>query len=231
MIVSRYIADDNRVLFVCQRLIRERRLRISPPAATCRPPFSRSHPLHVATLPSLTEPSYTNLAATVGAGRHRSDPSRRQPLFFVFGRAGIHRTETNARSRSCSRTSGGRTYGRDFWPLNADDSLIALAPRRWGTESPVVLHGQSPSQLSPGPQQIVDLGPDGRCQAVPVCDQLVECRTLPAHFRPGFSHHVVTTLRADNCGTRASGAIPATSTSRSIKCLLIIICYVHDGRG
>jgi hypothetical protein len=76
----------------------------------------------------------------------------------------------------------------------------------------VVLHGQSPSQLSPGPQQIDDLGPDGRCQAVPVCDQLLECRTLPAHFRPGFSHHVVTTLRADNCGTRASGAIPAAST-------------------
>jgi hypothetical protein len=76
----------------------------------------------------------------------------------------------------------------------------------------VVLHGQSPSQLSPGPQQIDDHGPDGRCQAVPVCDQLVECRTLPAHFRPGFSHDVVTTLRADNCGTRAAGAIPAAST-------------------
>jgi len=76
----------------------------------------------------------------------------------------------------------------------------------------VVLHGQSPSQLSPGSQQIDDLGPDGRCQAVPVCDQLVECHTRPAHFRPGFSHHVVTTLRADNCGTRASGAIPAAST-------------------
>ncbi len=81
-----------------------------------------------------------------------------------FGRASIHRTETNARSKSCSRTSGGRTHGRDFWPLNADDSLIALAPRRWGTESPVVLHGQSSSQLSPGPQQIDDLGPEGRCQ-------------------------------------------------------------------
>ena len=85
----------------------------------------------------------------------------------------------------------------------------ALAPRRWGTESPVVLHGQSPSQLSPGPQQIDDHGPDGRCQAVLVCDQLVECRTLPAYFRPGFSHDVVTTLRADNCGTRALDAIPA----------------------
>jgi hypothetical protein len=39
-----------------------------------------------------------------------------------------------------------------------------------------------------------------------------QCRTLPAHFRPGFSHDVVTTLRADNCGTRAAGAIPAAST-------------------
>jgi hypothetical protein len=80
-------------------------------------------------------------------------------------------------------------------------------------ESSVVLCGQSPSQLSTGPQQIDDLGPDGRCQAVPNCDRLVECRTLPAHFRPGFSQHVVTTLGADNCETRASGAIPAASIS------------------
>src|SRR5271168_2615049 len=106
----------------------------------------------------------------------------------------------------------------------------ALAPRRWGTESPVVLHGQSPSQLSPGPQQIDDLGPDGRCQAVPVCDQLVERRNLPAHFRPGFSHNVVTTLRVDNCGTRASGAIPAASTSCVIS-YLIIKTYGSERRG
>ena len=61
-----------------------------------------------------------------------SGASRGQPLFFVFGRAGIHRTETNARSKSCSRTSGGRTHGRDFWPLNADDSLIARCAKKMG---------------------------------------------------------------------------------------------------
>jgi hypothetical protein len=98
------------------------------------------------------------------------------------------------------------------WRSSQSTANRALASRRWGTDRPAVLHGQSPSQLSPGPQRIDHLGPDGRCQAVPVCDQLVECRTLPAHFRPGFSHHVVTTLKADNCGTRASGAIPAAST-------------------
>ncbi len=90
--------------------------------------------------------------------------------------------------------------------------MTCLYPNFATTESHAVLHGQSPSQLSPGPQQIDDLGSDGRCQAVPIRDQLVECRTLPAHFRPGFSHHVVTALRADHCGTRASGAIPAAST-------------------
>src|SRR5271163_3527817 len=90
----------------------------------------------------------------------------------------------------------------------------------------VVLHGQSPSQLSPGPQQIDDRGPDGRRQTVPVCDQLVECRTLPAHFRPGTSHHVVTTLRADNCGNRASGAIPAASIS-CVTSRLSAMIYVY----
>jgi hypothetical protein len=58
--------------------------------------------------------------------------SRGEPLFFVLGRAGIHRTETNARPKSCSRTSGGRTHGRDFWPLNADDSLIARSRQEDG---------------------------------------------------------------------------------------------------
>jgi len=61
-----------------------------------------------------------------------SGASRDQPLFFVFGRAGIHRTETNARSKSCSKTSRGRTHGRDFWPLNADDSLIARSRQEDG---------------------------------------------------------------------------------------------------
>jgi hypothetical protein len=61
-----------------------------------------------------------------------AEPELSPPLFFVFGRAGIHRTETNARSKSCSRTSGGRTHGRDFWPLNADDSLIARSRQEDG---------------------------------------------------------------------------------------------------
>ena len=137
---------------------------------------------------------------------------REVSLCFLFSVVQVSTGRKRTRDQSYAPgPAGGRTLGRDFWPLNTDDSLIALAPRRWGTDSPVVLHGQSPSQISPGPQLIDDRGPDGRCQAVPVCDQLVECRTLPAHFRPGFSHHVVTTLRADNCGTRASGAIPAAS--------------------
>ena len=93
-----------------------------------------------------------------------------------------------------------------------------------------MLHGQSPSQRSPGPQQIDDLGPDGRCQAVPVCDQLVECRTLPAHFRPGFSHHVVTTLSADNCETKAKGAIPAAPAHIVVSHFIKITC-VYNERG
>ena len=58
--------------------------------------------------------------------------SRGEPWFFVFGRAGIHRTETNARSKSCSRTSGGRTHVGDFLPLNADDCLIARSRQEDG---------------------------------------------------------------------------------------------------
>jgi hypothetical protein len=94
----------------------------------------------------------------------------------------------------------------------------------------VVLHGQSPSQLSPGPQQIDDLGPDGRCQAVPVCDQLVECRTLPAHFRPGFSHDVVTTLRADQIVSMifasTSGDGRSISSGRSASGVGTVFCMV-----
>ncbi len=135
-------------------------------------------------------------------------------LGFLFSVVQISTGRKRMRDQSHASGPAGRTHGRDFLLLNVDDSLIACsAPRRWGTASPAVLHVQSPSQLSPGPQQIDDHGPAGRCQAVPVCDQLVECRALPAHCRPGFSHLVVTIWRADNCGTRAAGAIPSASIS------------------
>jgi hypothetical protein len=55
--------------------------------------------------------AYLAAEASLGA-------SRRQPLFFVFGRGGIHRTETGVetgpRSDSGCRTSGGTEPRRDF---------------------------------------------------------------------------------------------------------------------
>jgi hypothetical protein len=66
-----------------------------------------------------------------------------------------------------------------------------------------VLQGQSPSQLSPEPQKIDDLGPDGRCQAVPVCDQLLECRTLPAHWTKRLRREMG---ERPQCPTRAEGS-------------------------
>jgi len=78
--------------------------------------------------PQPSDPSDTK----PGSGLRGVGASRGQPLFFVLGRAGIHRTETNARSKSCSRTGGGRTHGRVFWPLNADDSLIARSRQEDG---------------------------------------------------------------------------------------------------
>jgi hypothetical protein len=81
------------------------------------------------------QPSGASRGQPLFLGASRGQPlgaSRGQPLFFVFGRAGIHRTETNARSKSCSKSSGGRTHGRDFWPLYAHDSLIARSRQEDG---------------------------------------------------------------------------------------------------
>jgi hypothetical protein len=45
---------------------------------------------------------------------------------------------------------------------------------------------------------------------VPVCDQLVECLIIPAHFRPATKCRVVTTFWANDYVKWATGAIPAT---------------------
>ena len=58
---------------------------------------------------------------------------------------------------------------------------------------------QTATQESPAPHQFHDLVPDGRCQRVPVCDQLEECLVLPAHFRPATKRHVVTIIGEKRC--------------------------------
>jgi hypothetical protein len=152
-------------------------------------------------------------------------------LCFLFSVVPVSTGRKRTRDQSHARGPvGDGTLGRDFWPLNADDSLIALAPRRRGTESPVVLHGQSSSQLSPGLQQIDDLGPGGRCQAVPVRDQRTQCLLLPAMFRPGTRLYVVTAFGTSACGDWDAGAIPAASTCYVVS-YFIAVPYVHDGRG
>jgi hypothetical protein len=44
--------------------------------------------------------------------------------YIIFGRAGIQRMETK-RDQGHDPGPAGRAHGRDFWPLNADNSLIA----------------------------------------------------------------------------------------------------------
>ena len=48
---------------------------------------------------------------------------------------------------------------------------------------------------------------------MPVCDQLPECLSLPAHFRPATSPRAATTVRAKRYGNTDAGAIPAASPS------------------
>jgi len=82
------------------------------------------------------------------------------------------------------------------------------------------------SCLSPYPRlsiaayQIQDGDPDGKRQAVPVCDQLAECLGLPAMFRPATRDQVVTACGANACGIWDAGAIPAASTSYANRQLL-----------
>ena len=144
-------------------------------------------------------------------GASRGQPlgaSLGQPLFFVFGRAGIHRTETNARSKLCSRTSGGRTRGRDFWPLNADDSRIARSRQEDGERKVPwcsTVNHRANSHPDRNRSTILALTEDVRlCQFATSSWSAAPSR--PISGRASVTD-VVTTLRADNCGTRASGAM------------------------
>ena len=52
--------------------------------------------------------------------------------------------------------------------------------------------------------------PDGRRQAVPVCDQLTDCLILPAIFRPALWLQVIITIGVESCGNWDAGAVPAS---------------------
>jgi len=169
--------------------------------------------------------------------------SRCQPLFFVFGRGGIPRTETGDGNRTAIRTPDAITFGLHdqrgnrtpvviSWPGNADDNRIARLrqERSSGKASRVVVNGQSASQHSPARQQFDDRVPDGRPQAVLVCDQLSECLIPPAMSRPATRGYVVTTFGTNTYGNRTAGAIPAASTS-CVTSHLAADAYVFKGRG
>jgi hypothetical protein len=116
--------------------------------------------------------------------------------------------------RQATGPVGERKPGRDFLARERGwQSNRALAPKRSGKESPVVLDGQAPCQLSPAPQQIHNRASDGRCHAVPARDQIVECLILPARFRPATRFCVVTTVRIIRYVNSGAGAILAASTS------------------
>ena len=70
----------------------------------------------------------------------------------------------------------------------------------------------------------------GRVQAVPACDQLPECLSLPAHFRPATERRVVTTFRTERYVNRDAGAIPAASIFDVVTCFISMTC-VYERRG
>jgi hypothetical protein len=122
-------------------------------------------------------------------------------LFLVFGRSVVYLTVAKSGSESGYKISGRQKHGQN-----------SLARER-GRQSDRALDGRPRCKLSPSRNQIDDRGPDGRRQAVPACDQLPECLSLPAHFRPATERRVVTTFRTKCYVNRAAGAIPGASIS------------------
>ena len=112
-------------------------------------------------------------------------------------------------SRATRSASDGSTIAT-LWPVNANDNLIARSRQEdRQRRSPQWFGGSPQCKLSPSPNQIDDRGPDGRRQGVPACDQLPECLSLPAHFRPATKRRVVTTIRTSRYANSDAGAIPA----------------------
>jgi hypothetical protein len=62
---------------------------------------------------------------------------------------------------------------------------------------------------------------------VPACDQLPDCISLPAQFRPAAKSCVVTTFRMKCYVNRTTGAIPA---DRSVSMSAIRRCSMADDR-
>ena len=125
---------------------------------------------------------------------------------FVFGFRSLSCIPTVAKSGSESgyKISGRRKHGQNSLARNADDNLIAHSRQEERQRrAPRHFDGRPRCKLSPSRNQIDDRGPDGRRQAVPACDQLPKCLSLPADFRPATERRVVTTFRTKSYVNRA----------------------------